>query len=145
VPGDYWDALNGNTKLGKAVKAAVQELEHLGTLVSRPNAHRSCRRASHTHVSMLHWPRPALCTPTHPPTGPTLWRQHQEHDVLEQCDGLLKQLGMQGSLFGSSAGGADADSLLARLQQELLLQEQLEQEQAEEQAQAEQAPKEGGK
>jgi hypothetical protein len=33
VPGTYFDALNSNTKLGKAVKAAVEELEHLGGLV----------------------------------------------------------------------------------------------------------------
>ena len=34
VPGTYWDALNGNTKLGKAVRAACEELEHLNELVS---------------------------------------------------------------------------------------------------------------
>jgi len=32
VPGTYWDALNGNTKLGKAVRAACEELEHLNEL-----------------------------------------------------------------------------------------------------------------
>lgn len=34
VPGSYEDALNGNTKLGKAVRAACAELEHLNDLVS---------------------------------------------------------------------------------------------------------------
>lgn len=46
----------------------------------------------------------------------------QEHDVLGQCDDLLKQLGMKGSLFG----GTGDDNPLARLQQELALQEALE-------------------
>jgi len=32
VPGTYFDALNRNTKLGKAVAAAVNELEHLNDL-----------------------------------------------------------------------------------------------------------------
>jgi hypothetical protein len=33
VPGTYFDAMNSQTKLGKAVRAAVEELEHLGDLV----------------------------------------------------------------------------------------------------------------
>lgn len=33
VPGTYFDALNRNTKLGKAVAAAVDELEHLNDMV----------------------------------------------------------------------------------------------------------------
>jgi hypothetical protein len=33
VPGTYFDALNKNTKLGKAVAAAIDELEHLGGMV----------------------------------------------------------------------------------------------------------------
>lgn len=33
VPGTYMDAMSSQTKLGKAVKAAVEELEHLGNLV----------------------------------------------------------------------------------------------------------------
>ncbi len=33
VPGSYFDALNGNTKLGKAVRAACDELEHLNSMV----------------------------------------------------------------------------------------------------------------
>ncbi|KAG1655172.1 hypothetical protein FOA52_005789 [Chlamydomonas sp. UWO 241] len=32
VPGTYFDALNGNTKLGKAVKAACVELNHLNAM-----------------------------------------------------------------------------------------------------------------
>eukprot|EP00882_Tetradesmus_deserticola_P001876 GHRQ01002012.1.p1 GENE.GHRQ01002012.1~~GHRQ01002012.1.p1 ORF type:complete len:189 (+),score=72.75 GHRQ01002012.1:71-568(+) len=60
VPGTYFDAMNSQTKLGKAVRAAVEELEHLGEL---------------------------------------------EVEVLQQCDGLLKKLGMQGSIFGSTVPG----------------------------------------
>jgi hypothetical protein len=33
VPGNYFDALNRNTKLGKAVAAAVEELDHLNDMV----------------------------------------------------------------------------------------------------------------
>lgn len=44
--------------------------------------------------------------------------------MLGQCDDLLKQLGMKGSLFGGNGDGAG--NPLQRLQQELLLQEQLE-------------------
>jgi len=33
IPGTYMDAMNSNTKLGKAVRAAVEELEYLGDLV----------------------------------------------------------------------------------------------------------------
>eukprot|EP00879_Flechtneria_rotunda_P000881 GHRR01001008.1.p1 GENE.GHRR01001008.1~~GHRR01001008.1.p1 ORF type:complete len:139 (+),score=34.83 GHRR01001008.1:126-542(+) len=57
VPGNYIDAMNSNTKLGKAVRAAIEELEHLGDL---------------------------------------------ETEVLQQCDDLLKKLGMNGSIFGSN-------------------------------------------
>jgi hypothetical protein len=39
VPGNYFDAVTSTTKLGKAVKAAVQELEHLGNLVSGAGPH----------------------------------------------------------------------------------------------------------
>lgn len=34
MPGTLFDAYQAQTKLGKAVKAAVEELEHLGGLVS---------------------------------------------------------------------------------------------------------------
>lgn len=61
VPGTYFDAMNSQTKLGKAVRAAVEELEHLGDL---------------------------------------------EVEVLQQCDDLLKKLGMKGSIFGSAGPGA---------------------------------------
>ena len=33
VPGTYFDALAGGTKLGKAVRAACDELNHLGGMV----------------------------------------------------------------------------------------------------------------
>jgi hypothetical protein len=36
VPGNYFDALNRNTKLGKAVAAAVEELDHLNDMVCDP-------------------------------------------------------------------------------------------------------------
>lgn len=32
VPGSYFDALNPNTKLGKAVRAACDELQHLSAM-----------------------------------------------------------------------------------------------------------------
>eukprot|EP00197_Chlamydomonas_leiostraca_P007137 CAMPEP_0202865140 /NCGR_PEP_ID=MMETSP1391-20130828/5297_1 /ASSEMBLY_ACC=CAM_ASM_000867 /TAXON_ID=1034604 /ORGANISM="Chlamydomonas leiostraca, Strain SAG 11-49" /LENGTH=166 /DNA_ID=CAMNT_0049544943 /DNA_START=9 /DNA_END=509 /DNA_ORIENTATION=- len=32
VPGNYGDAMNPNSKLGKAVRAAVKELDHLNTM-----------------------------------------------------------------------------------------------------------------
>ncbi|GAX85203.1 hypothetical protein CEUSTIGMA_g12623.t1 [Chlamydomonas eustigma] len=32
VPGSYFDALNGNTRLGKAIRSACDELEHLNTM-----------------------------------------------------------------------------------------------------------------
>lgn len=69
IPGTYFDAMNSQTKLGKAVRAAVEELEHLGDL---------------------------------------------EVEVLQQCDDLLKKLGMKGSIFGSTVPGqarepADSD------------------------------------
>lgn len=35
VPGTYMDALNPQTKLGKAVKGAVKELEQLNSMVRR--------------------------------------------------------------------------------------------------------------
>ncbi|KAF6259273.1 hypothetical protein COO60DRAFT_1700912 [Scenedesmus sp. NREL 46B-D3] len=60
VPGTYFDAMNSQTKLGKAVRAAVEELEHLGDL---------------------------------------------EVEVLQQCDDLLKKLGMKGSIFGGTVSG----------------------------------------
>lgn len=84
VPGTYMDAMSSQTKLGKAVKAAVEELEHLGNL---------------------------------------------EAEVLQECDDLLKQLGMKGSLFGSG------DNPLLRLQQELQQQQELEEQQQKEQQQ----------
>lgn len=34
VPGSYYDALNGNTRLGKAVRAACDELNSLNNLAS---------------------------------------------------------------------------------------------------------------
>lgn len=34
VAGGYFEAMNGNTKLGKAVRSACDELEHLGSLES---------------------------------------------------------------------------------------------------------------
>eukprot|EP00877_Chromochloris_zofingiensis_P006683 jgi/Chrzof1/2268/Cz11g09080.t1 len=33
IPGNYLDAMTSNTKLGKAVKAATEELEHLNSMV----------------------------------------------------------------------------------------------------------------
>ncbi len=33
MPGGYFDALNPNTKLGKAVRAACDELQHLNAMV----------------------------------------------------------------------------------------------------------------
>lgn len=54
VPGTYFDALNGNTKLGKAVKAAVAELEHLGELVRGVGRRgRRTEEASGKHGSSL--------------------------------------------------------------------------------------------
>jgi hypothetical protein len=45
VAGNYVDAMSPNTKLGKAVRAAVKELDHLNTMVSPWHAmqpHRAC-------------------------------------------------------------------------------------------------------
>jgi len=53
----------------------------------------------------------------------------QEAEVLQECDDLLKQLGMKGSLFGSG------DNPLLRLQQELQQQQELEEQQQKEQQQ----------
>jgi hypothetical protein len=39
VPGTYFDALNPNTKLGKAVRAAVDELNHLNSMVGGLQVH----------------------------------------------------------------------------------------------------------
>ncbi len=52
VPGTYFDALNPNTKLGKAVRAACDELSHLSALVRNGAAH-----CPHTHA------RTAACAP----------------------------------------------------------------------------------
>ncbi|GFR43356.1 hypothetical protein Agub_g4427, partial [Astrephomene gubernaculifera] len=54
VPGTYQDALNPHTKLGKAVRAAVDELNHLNAL---------------------------------------------EMETLQQCDQLLKKLGLKSSIM----------------------------------------------
>lgn len=42
VPGTYFDAMNSQTKLGKAVRAAVEELEHLGDLVRAGSTDARC-------------------------------------------------------------------------------------------------------
>lgn len=36
VPGGANDSLSSNTELGKAVRSATDELEHLGNMVRRP-------------------------------------------------------------------------------------------------------------
>ncbi|GLC40950.1 hypothetical protein PLESTB_000963300 [Pleodorina starrii] len=58
VPGGYMDALNPNTKLGKAVRAAVDELNHLNSM---------------------------------------------EMESLQQCDALLKKLGLKSSILQAPA------------------------------------------
>ncbi|GIL67318.1 hypothetical protein Vafri_20721 [Volvox africanus] len=58
VPGSYMDALNPNTKLGKAVRAAVDELNHLNAM---------------------------------------------EMETLQQCDALLKKLGLKTSIMQAPA------------------------------------------
>lgn len=54
--------------------------------------------------------------------------------MLSECDDLLKQLGMKGSLFG---GGDGSDNPLLRLQQELQAQAELEEQHQQQQQQGE--------
>lgn len=58
----------------------------------------------------------------------------QEAEVLNECDDLLKKLGMKGSLFGSNA----SDNPLLKLQQELQQLEELEQQELKKQQERQQ-------
>jgi hypothetical protein len=52
VPGGYEEAVNGNTRLGKAVRAACTEIKHLNELVSPRNLRQSLLHAHHfDHLS----------------------------------------------------------------------------------------------
>jgi hypothetical protein len=51
VPGTYFDALNRNTKLGKAVASAVDELEHLNDMVGRGGPRQTGSRGEGGRVS----------------------------------------------------------------------------------------------
>ncbi|KIZ00522.1 hypothetical protein MNEG_7439 [Monoraphidium neglectum] len=75
VPGTYFDALNRNTKLGKAVASAVDELEHLNDMVGRGGPRQTGSRGE----------------------------GGREMESLAQADQLLQKLGLKGSLFGAAA------------------------------------------
>lgn len=102
VPGTYFDALNKNTKLGKAVAAAIDELEHLGGMVRFVGGcYSSCFAscfvvacASHHHSALLSVSLNLNAMHVH--TRP---QRTQEREALNQAEELLGKLGIKGAVF----------------------------------------------
>lgn len=96
------DAVSSNTKLGKAVKEAVEEMDALAGLVRACWLHLHAPKNRSLPLPCCihgHCCKPVLASPVHvlfhlhsPPTS------RQEADVLSEAEELLKKLGFKGTL-----------------------------------------------